>query len=183
MINKVLGILISMSAAYLTIVIFKDDLWLKDIRHKESICIQLTPSQQLINLITNDFQKLNQSKQLPKEWTNIETTEIKMNSELAKIILGKARPSFSKVKNGKFHLELEVMDLPDAENPGVILQASLFNKKTKNKIFEIGRKYTMNDLNKVPDSLESTQRTTSKAYETKSSKETKTNAPLESPTD
>jgi hypothetical protein len=103
----------------------------------------------LTRLIDDDFADLRRSGQLPKAWDSIATVEMRMNSTLAKTLLGKNRPTFHRVKDGASFLELEVMDLPDDENPGIIIQASLFDIKSKNKVFEIGRTYTMNDLNRV----------------------------------
>ena len=117
--------------------------------HTKPVCLQLTPAEQLSKMINDDFQNLAREGQLPKEWSSIATVEINMRSELAKAILGKTRPKIQRVKDGTSYLELEVLDLPDEENPGVILQASLFNIKSKNKIYEIGRTYTMNELNRV----------------------------------
>ncbi|WP_295905998.1 hypothetical protein [uncultured Bdellovibrio sp.] len=122
---------------------------LKKDKKAAEVCVQLTPAQQLAKMINDDFQALAQSGELPAQWGSIATVEFRMNSELARAILGKQRPHIQRVKDGKSYLELEVMDLPDEENPGVIIQASLFDIKSKNKIFEIGRTYTMNDLNKV----------------------------------
>lgn len=149
MIYKLLGALIIIASSVMTFLIFQDDLEIER-NNNSANCIQLTPSQQLIKLIKDDFQSLTQSKQLPKEWDSIASIEIKLNSELARIIFGNALPTFRRDKNGKSHLELEIVDLPDKENPGIIIQASLFDKTSKNKIFEIGRTYTMNDLNRIP---------------------------------
>jgi hypothetical protein len=112
-------------------------------------CAQLTPAEQLVKLINDDFSELGATKQLPEAWNSISTIEYKMGSELAKALLGKTRkPTFERIKEGTAYLEMEIMDLPDEENPGIIIQASLFDIKSKNKIFEIGRTYTMNQLNK-----------------------------------
>lgn len=149
MIYKVLGALIIVAAGALAFLTLQDEdgPFKKD--KKVAACVQLTPAQQLSQMINDDFQVLAQEGQLPPEWNSIATVEIRMNSELARAILGKQRPNIQRVKDGKNYLELEVMDLPDEENPGVIIQASLFDIKSKNKIFEIGRTYTMNELNKV----------------------------------
>jgi hypothetical protein len=115
---------------------------------KTENCIPMTPAEQLIKLINDDFGQLRKTNQLPKAWDSISTIEYKMGSELAKALLGKTRrPNFQRIKEGTAYLEMEIMDLPDEENPGIIIQASLFDIKSKNKIFEIGRTYTMNQLN------------------------------------
>ncbi|UXR63740.1 hypothetical protein EZJ49_11725 [Bdellovibrio bacteriovorus] len=151
MVAKLLGTLIILAALTIGYTILKDDLDLPKKSGKKSseTCVQLTPAQQLAKMINDDFQTLEAEGQLPAEWKDIATVEIRMNSTLARTLLGKERPNIQRVKQGANYLELEIVDLPDDENPGVIIQASLFNIKSRNKIFEIGRTYTMNDLNRV----------------------------------
>lgn len=141
---KVLGVLMMVAAGTFAFMVFRDDT-----KHTSATCVQLTPAQQFSNMINDDFQRLRDAKQLPLEWAQIGTVEIRMNSVLAKTLLGQERPNIQRVKDGGYFLELEIVDLPDEENPGVIVQASLFEIKSKNKIFEIGRTYTMNELNQV----------------------------------
>lgn len=157
MIYKIIGAAIIAVAGVLAFFIIQDDS--KSFLKKEKAaaveaCVQLTPAQQLAKLINDDFDNLNQTKQLPPAWNKIATVELRMNSQLAKTILGKERPNIQRVKEGTSYLELEIVDLPDEENPGIIIQASLFDIKSKNKIFEIGRTYTMNDLNKITHATE-----------------------------
>lgn len=147
MIYKFLGALIVGAAVAIAVLALKDDFGTSP---KAETCVQLTPSQQFAKLIDDDFAELHKTEQLPKEWDSIATIELRLNSQLAKALLGKERPTFKRLKEGTASLELEVMDLPDEENPGVIIQASLFDIKSKNKIFEIGRTYTMEDLNTPP---------------------------------
>lgn len=106
-----------------------------------------TPAEQLIEMINEDFNQLDREHQLPKQWNSIATVEYKMGSGLARAILGKRRPQVQRIQEGTAFLEMEIMDLPDESNPGIIIQASLFDIKSKNKIFEIGRTYLMSDLN------------------------------------
>lgn len=165
MIYKVVGALIIGAAAALAFITLQDEAGLSTSpksEAKQQACVQLTPAQLLNKMINDDFQELANTQQLPPEWSSIATVEIRMNSELAKALLGKQRPSIQRVREGKAFLELEVMDLPDEENPGLIVQASLFDIKSKNKIFEIGRTYTMNDLNKIapPSTKASADRST-----------------------
>ncbi|KYG61389.1 hypothetical protein AZI86_16885 [Bdellovibrio bacteriovorus] len=144
MVYKFIGATIILVAVAFGVVVFKDEFETQ----KTEFCSQLTPAQQLTRMIDEDFAQLNKEGQLPKEWNSIATVELRMNSTLAKALMGKHRPTFHRVKDGSSFLELEVMDLPDDENPGIIIQASLFDIKSKNKVFEIGRTYTMNDLNR-----------------------------------
>lgn len=145
MVYKFIGATIILVAVAFGAFVFKDEYTTQ----KSEFCSQLTPSQQLTRLIDDDFADLKKTGQLPKEWQSIATVELRMNSSLARALMGKDRPRFQRVKDGTAYLELEVMDLPDEENPGIIIQASLFDIKSKNKVFEIGRTYTMNDLNRI----------------------------------
>ncbi|WP_373999019.1 hypothetical protein [Bdellovibrio bacteriovorus] len=153
MVYKILGVLIIAAAGVLAYITLQQDdgglLGVGKKEKKEQACVQLTPAQQLAQMINDDFHALAQAQQLPAQWNSIATVEIRMNSELAKAILGKQRPNIQRVKEGTAFLEMEFMDLPDEENPGIIIQASLFDIKSKNKIFEVGRTYTMDNLNKI----------------------------------
>lgn len=144
MFYKILGSVLVIAAGFVAISTLKEGsfFW-----QSTTPCIQLTPAQQFSKMIENDFKSLASEQQLPPQWKSIDKVEFRMNSTLAKALLGELRPLFAHTENGLSILELEVMDLPDEENPGIIIQASLFDIKTKNKIFEIGRTYLMADLN------------------------------------
>lgn len=147
MIYKILGLLILGAAGLLAFFTFKGE---GNLLH-QGPCRQLTPAQQFSQMINDDFSELARSQQLPGDWNSIATVEFRMNSLLANALLGKERPKIQRLKEGTSYLELEFMDIPDDENPGVIIQASLFDIKSKNKIFEIGRTYSMNKLNRVSE--------------------------------
>ncbi|MFM6927299.1 MAG: hypothetical protein ACKOX6_02490 [Bdellovibrio sp.] len=162
MVFKIIGSLIMVTAGVLAYLTIQDQ---SSLRSKKGIfknkaqaeCIQQTPAEQLVQLIDDDFSNLEQEAQLPKQWKSIATVEYRTSSVLARAILGKSKPGIQRVKNGTHYLEVEVLDLPDETNPGIILQASLFDIKSKNKIFEIGRTYTMNQLNKQPEENNNSQ--------------------------
>lgn len=151
MINKIMGSLIILTAIILTIIILNNEGLLPETKFIDNVsgrgCKQLTPSEQLINLIENDFKELERTGQLPSEWSKIEKIEYKKNSQLAKAILGSATPTFKTSPNGGYILEVEILDLEDDTDPGVILQISVLHAKSENKIHEIGRTYTMSQLN------------------------------------
>lgn len=151
---RILGILILGAALSLIAIILKDDNKLIALlgQNPATTCEQRTPAQQLSLLIKNDFDHLLKNKELPAEWSQISSINFQMNSTLAKALLGKHRPRFKQIQNGAYFMEIEVMDLPDDNDPGIILQISLFEIKSQNKVFEIGRTYTMNQLNNVEPS-------------------------------
>lgn len=160
---KFLGIFFIAIAGTIAYLTMQSEIGLLNPLAKKESCAQLTPAEQLVKLINDDFAELSASNQLPKEWNSISTIEYKMGSELAKALLGKSRkPNFQRIKEGTAYLEMEVMDLPDEENPGIIIQASLFDIKSKNKIFEIGRTYSMNQLNKEEPTKEVRPKATGK---------------------
>lgn len=144
--TKTLGFLVVAAAGFIAGLALKDDILIPE--KTAEVCQQRTPGEQLIALIDQDFKALGTDKQLPEAWLGINTIEYKMGSLLASALMGDLRPHFPQNKEGHGHLEVEVLDLPDDSNPGFILQVSLFDQKTKNKIYEIGRSYTMNDLNR-----------------------------------
>lgn len=149
MIYKLIGAIIIIAASIIGFLTINEPYhWSNGRRNPTTTCKQSTPAEQLSTLIESDFENLKRKKMLPAQWSSIATIEYRLNSNLAKAILGKAKPVIQRVQNGNAYLELEIIDLPDDDNPGIIVQASLFDIKTKNKIFEIGRTYTMAELNK-----------------------------------
>ena len=147
MIYKLLGVLLIGAAATIAYLSFQSENNVSKRNTSAEECKQLTPAELFTDLIDEDFKSLARDKKLPAAWSSIATIEYKNNSELAKALLGSAKLGIQRVKEGSSYLEIQLMDLPDETNPGVILQASLFDIKSKNKIFEIGRTYTMNELN------------------------------------
>jgi hypothetical protein len=151
MVYKVFGGIIILVAGVLAFLVIQDqpEIFGKASSKKaDSSCVQLTPAEQLIQLIDEDLLTLRKNGNLPKAWDSIATVEYRNGSELARALLGRAKPGIQRIKEGTHYLEVEVLDLPDEKDPGIILQMSLFDIKSKNKIFELGRTYTMNQLNK-----------------------------------
>lgn len=162
--TKTLGFIIVAAAGFIAGLALKDDLMLPE-KPTEATHRQFTPAEQTVRMIDKDFNLLGLEKQLPEAWTTIKTVEYKMGSTLATALLGDLRPHFPQKEEGTGHLEVEVLDLPDETNPGFILQVSLFDLKSKNKIFEIGRSYTMSDLNKPTPKAKTTKVETEKPTE------------------
>ncbi|UYL09947.1 hypothetical protein B9G69_005075 [Bdellovibrio sp. SKB1291214] len=150
MIYKLIGTLVILTAGVLAFLIVQDGPTGNFIRKSTSSenCVQLTPAQQLVKLINDDIDNLKREGQLPQQWNSIATIEYKVRSELARTLLGSEKLTLQRVKEGAFFLEVEVLDMPDEIDPGIILQMSLKDIKTKNKIFEIGRTYLMSTLNR-----------------------------------
>lgn len=127
---------------------------------EEFTWVTASPSQRIILLVQKDFQKLTKEHAVPPEWNQISKVTYIMNSPVTESLMGESRPELSLSPNDRtsiignlnYEAEVEVIDIPDEKNPGFILQISLLNIKTKNKIFEIGRSYYFKELNeKKPD--------------------------------
>lgn len=98
--------------------------------------------------ISTDLLKLMKENQIPKAWSKIKTVRYNFNSESSKKLLMNTGLSIvKKNKKGSFHLEIEFIEVPDDKEPTVILQFSLFNLKSKNKIWELGRTYQTSKKN------------------------------------
>lgn len=175
MVYKIIGSLVILAAGVLAFLIIQDGPSGNLIRKSDS-CVQLTPAQQLVKLINDDLAGLQHDGKLPKQWNSIATIEYKVRSELARTLLGSEKLALQRVKEGNYYLEVEVLDMPDETDPGIILQMSLKEIKSKNKIFEIGRTYLMSTLNRqtppsqqkppVPQTATPTQPTEQPAYAT-----------------
>lgn len=163
MIYRILGLLILFAALAVVALTFKNDTDFSKLMTSSFFqapaksCHERTPAQQLTDLIRSDFDQLLRSNQLPAEWGQIGSMSLHMNSTLAKAILGKHTLPFKRIQEGTHFLEVEILDLPDEENPGIIIQASLFEIKSQNKIFEVGRTYTMSQLNKTDNGTDKLQ--------------------------
>lgn len=156
MLTRLIGLLIlvaSLGVAYIAYT---------ELTEKEEVqCQPDTPSQRISTLIREDFKKLAETKSLPLEWGQISKTVYKVNSPVTASLMGNERPNLKvftpKIPTSKeeYEAEVEVIDLPDENNPGFILQVSLLDIKTRNKVFEIGRSYYFSSLNilskKKPD--------------------------------
>ncbi|WP_413575617.1 hypothetical protein ACLVWU_14790 [Bdellovibrio sp. HCB290] len=159
MIYKIIGTLVILAAGVLAFLIVQDNPtanFIKGTKASQENCIQLTPAQQLVKLINDDISELKKSGQLPKEWNSIATIEYQVRSDLARTLLGSEKLTLQRVKEGNYYLEVEVLDMPDEKDPGIILQMSLKDIKTKNKFFEIGRTYLMSTLNRQSPPTEPT---------------------------
>jgi len=77
-----------------------------------------------------------------------EIHHIKLNSHLEEALsfLKSYPPSLPTYKSGNIWLEIEYLDLMDPEQPGFIIQTSIFDLKTKNKIDEFAETYHLKDF-------------------------------------
>lgn len=77
----------------------------------------------------------------PESESEIRRVVVKYHSEEAHAFFKKHQPKFKINPDGKIWLEIEMIDVPDEENPGILTQTSVFDVKTNNKIGEFGSTY------------------------------------------
>ena len=106
-----------------------------------------SPSVKLKSTIEKDITK-SLEIQAPENKSKLHHVKFSYRSKDAHDFLKKHPPQFQTNKSGTIWLEVEVLDLPDEENPGFITQTSIFDLKTKNKIGEFGETYYIKDFDK-----------------------------------
>jgi len=104
----------------------------------------LSPSEKLKNKIEKNISN-SIEKEFSKNNISIHHIDIKYRSKFAHDFLLKHQPKFTTNSNGNIWLEIEILDLPDEENPGIITQTSVFDLKSKNKIAEYAKTYMIKD--------------------------------------
>lgn len=107
----------------------------------------LSPGHKLKTIIQKDVLTSLQLKD-KEEPTKIHHVELKYRSKKAHEFLQQNQPSFETHNNGTVWLEIEILDLPDPHNPGLITQTSVFDLKSNNKISEFGQTYYFKDFDK-----------------------------------
>lgn len=137
MVTKIIGAILLSVSAFLLSFVYNDIIeYFEHAPRKLQVAIQQdTASSLKINLETSRLR--------------IHHVEIKYRSKVAFEFLNKFQPKFKTEKDGDVWLEMEVMDLPDEANPGVITQTSVFDLKSNNKISEFGQTYYFRNFKKL----------------------------------
>lgn len=133
MLTKVLGLVLialGLSSAYY--------FWEIKIETSEPI-----PSPTLYKVITTDLERLSRRRILPPQWSSIRSVAYNFKSDQQRQLFGEIKLPINERPNGDCTLEIEFIDVPDKQRPSLILQMSLTDFKTKNKIWELGRTYNV----------------------------------------
>jgi hypothetical protein len=135
--TKIIGIILLICAGILFRYNFEDFLEM------------FSPNEKLKTAIIRDTE--NSLKQLSQNSKSdikpvIQHLELRYRSKDAHELLKNHRPSFTTKKDGKIWIEIEILDLPDNDNPGLITQTSVFDTETNNKISEFGQTYFYKDF-------------------------------------
>lgn len=124
-------------------------LFLSNLRKQET-----SIADQIDQLVKQDFQSLLQKNELPVLWFQVANYKV-TSKESYSYALSNKQNSFKEIfslirdENKNHYAEIEMIDvISESDEALFILQISIFNIKTKNKVFEISRKYNFNDLGK-----------------------------------
>lgn len=94
-------------------------------------------------LVSEDFSLMKKKNLLPKAWDSIQYVAYNFHSDFQRALVGNRKFAIKDGPQGRHRLEIEFIDVPDEENPSVILQMSLFDLDSNNKIWEMGRTYAV----------------------------------------
>lgn len=95
--------------------------------------------------VSEDLRFLQQKKKLPAAWGDIQHIAYNFHSDLAKALMGRQKFNIPEAPTGGHKLEIEFIDVPDENDAtkitGMILQMSLIDLNSNNKVYELGRTY------------------------------------------
>lgn len=94
-------------------------------------------------MVSEDIEFLRLKGRIPKQWDEIQYVAYNFHSEFQQNLINGEKLNIADSPSGKNRLEIEFIDVPDQDNPSVILQMSLFELTTQNKIWELGRTYSL----------------------------------------
>jgi hypothetical protein len=99
--------------------------------------------QKLSKMIVKDFEILDLQSELPADWQNLKEIKYLPTSPKAEEYLKESQPELITSPSGKYQLELIYIDFQDEEATGFMIQSSLIDLKSKNKIWEIVRSFNL----------------------------------------
>lgn len=146
--NLIGTILIIAGAAIIIFMTNKQIKFSKPIQNKinqnsEAICKRLQ------NKISN-----NDDKSIFKYFNLTKEYKFNLHSEAAKLLFNNPNECFQGKINGTLATEVEVFDIPDENKPGVIFQFSFLDIKSKNKLYEYGINFYLEELKTSQQSKE-----------------------------
>lgn len=110
-------------------------------------CTNVTSSNHFFKMWQADLDQIKAN--LPPQWNEIEKVTYKDSSERTKAWIENRPVGLIRTKKGGDHyLLVTLVDFSDKEKYGVIAQYELFESKTDNKIWELGRTFILEDYGK-----------------------------------
>lgn len=110
-----------------------------------------TPKEKLNLILDNDFESSLKKNEFPKEWFSLVGYKVIYHTALCEYFFKGMRIPVPQNNKGAYYAKIDVVDIPDAEKPGFLLQISLIHRASNNKVEEFSKDYYLNDLEKLPE--------------------------------
>lgn len=118
---------------------------LSESENEQIVVSSLTNPEKLSQMITKDFELLELQSELPKDWNSLKEVKLVSTSKKSELYLMESKPNLQIADSGRFQLELIYIDYKDEEGTGFMIQSSLIDLKSKNKIWEMVRPFNLPD--------------------------------------
>ena len=99
----------------------------------------------LERLLDEDMERLQAKNLLPKELKSLSAVELNGGTDTAKSWLKDMAFPFNVKKDGKYLLEVLVVDWTEGPKDGALVQLNLVENKSGNMVWELGRTYILKD--------------------------------------
>lgn len=137
-----LGSIFIVAAAYL--LLFNEEL---DFKFKSSPTpVNLTSSEVICKSLKSTISN-HSDKSIFKYFNLSKEYKFSLHSSVAKSLFKNPSDCLPGKADGKLTTEVDVFDLPDENKPGIIFQFSFIDQETKNKVYEYGLNFYLEELN------------------------------------
>lgn len=116
--------------------------------YQQSIVLS-TPGEIFAKKFEADIEYLQQTGYLPKTWSNLKEVKFVSTSKGSESWLTQAKPYIVTIPDGKYSLEYVLIDdsEPEKQLTVALVQMSMFEVESGNKIWELTRIYSLDDEN------------------------------------
>lgn len=106
-----------------------------------------TPGKIFAKKFETDMEYLHQNGHLPKMWDELKEVKFVSPSKSSKAWLEQAEPKITTIPEGKYTLEYVLIDdsEPQTQKTIALVQMSIFEIASGNKIWELARVYSLHD--------------------------------------
>ncbi len=130
--KKIVAIIIVVGSIGVAYLCFSDFVWTVS-----------SPGERIAHLIQKDLSNMMESGSLGKEWGQIREVEFVSTTPTTEEWLRNKKPKVHVVAGGKYKLELVLIDWDEQKEKGGMIQMSLIDLETGNKVAELGRNYSL----------------------------------------
>ncbi len=110
-----------------------------------------TPLEKIQLLVNNDFSNSLKKNEFPKEWDSIKGYKTAFHSPIAEYFFSSIKIPLNSSPQGEFYAKVDIVDIPDTKNPGFLVQFSIINLKTNDKVEEFSKDYYLSQLEALPE--------------------------------